>query len=350
MSSIKEIDDCFSSIVGHANAVSLLKQSAYAYAHGGVPNNFLLLAEAGQGKTRLGRSYFSALKAAAKYRSRPLDSRWYSKPESLRLEGDEFEDLLNAFRFSRDLAIAFDELSEFGVKSTRQLDKIYSLMKELLDGNGWENGEKKIKFDSDPENEFTFRRGEFCILGATNHPDKIPDRDAIRSRFQTLVLGKFTLEETTKILMWMLKEKGILANEQTIGLIARCSRGGGRVLERMTDHFVTMLDSTNKKTRTINRDEVLAAMKVLELYPQGLTKSEVLILQKCAEKPYTSSSLALTVETDGKNESKKVRSSIAFLESKKFLNLKGRSVITTKEGKYFLDELRREKFVIPSII
>lgn len=343
MNSIKSIDNCFEPIIGHANAVYQMKQSAYAYANGGEPVNFLLLAEAGQGKTRLGKAYFGALREAAQYRKRHLNSRWYSSPEKFRLEGEEFDALKEAFRLSRDIAVAFDEISDFGKKPTRQLDKVYSLIKELLDGNGWSNGEKVIKFDNDPENEFTFKKGEFCILGATNHPEKMPDKDAIRSRFQSLTLGLFNLEETTKILMGMLEENGIHANENTIGLISRCSRGGGRILERMTDHFKTMLASVNKKTRTINRDEVLAAMKVLELYPQGLTKNEVFLLEKCAQRTYTSASLSMATAL----ERGAIRTSLAFLESKRFINLKGTQVTTSKEGKFFLDELRKEKFVIP---
>jgi Holliday junction resolvasome RuvABC ATP-dependent DNA helicase subunit len=347
----QEIEKCFESVRGQSRIVSRLKQAASNFAHGGELTSVLFEGLAGLGKTKLFHAYLDALNIAYAIRQKeesPENIRQclrYFSLERIRRTGSEYSNLLDAILEMRPLFLGFDEISDFAKRPTVQTDKIHTFIKETLDENGYGRERKKMVLLTQGEESLPIcvSRHNLCIVAATNHPEKMLDKDAMRSRFTRLVLDLLDEDTLTQILMDMLEAKGIRANENTIGMVARTGRGTARPLEDILKYFDELIRSNEKPTRTINYGEAVGALRILQLYPQGLDVKEVGIVKRCVGEGYRLASLSLMFGL----EQEAVRKSIAYLQSKNLVGIKGSNIVTAGKGMRYLEELTKDKFVIP---
>ncbi len=348
---MKTIKSCFAGVIGQSRLVLQLAQAAQAYANGGTLTSPLFEGEAGLGKTLLWNSFLDALNLAYGIRSGMKgkaddceQSLRYSSPHEFRLMGDEFCTVEKSIQDMRPLFFGVDEISDFKDRKTVQTDKVYQFIKKALDGNNWNKaGEKLVRWDEDTVVKVT--KENFAVVAATNFPEKMPDADAMRSRFARMVLEKLTSDELTQILLLMLNAKGITANENTVAVIAHTGRGTARPLEHIVKFLDSYLVASKKRQRVINREEALGAMQALQLFPSGLETHEVYMLEKCMGAGYRTTALALMT---GK-ENSAISKSIAYLQSRDFIGFKGSNIVTAPKGLRYLEALKAEKFVLPSL-
>jgi Holliday junction resolvasome RuvABC ATP-dependent DNA helicase subunit len=141
----------------------------------------------------------------------------------------------------------------------------------------------------------------------------------------------------------MAKAKDLRIHEETISLIARCGRGTARPMAHIIKHFCQV--ATVNQKRTINRAETLEAMKLLGLFPFGLTKREVAFLIKSAGTGVRVRELPILFAI----ETKAVNDSLSFLAAHGFISVKMGLCEATPRGALYLEQLKNEKFTLPTI-
>jgi Holliday junction resolvasome RuvABC ATP-dependent DNA helicase subunit len=316
-------------IIGQERAKSRLKASVESFKRGGITLSPLLEAQKGGGKTALADVYCRELEkcGALVYR--------FASPAKFRSESGDWE-LFCDFWTSPEPGVLFiDEVHLLNHKPTIRLDKAKALLMEALDKN---NAGRRINIDSD--NSFVFDRKVKTVVLATNFPDKLDSSGALQSRADRIILDEYTQDEALLILKKMLENKGFHhLNDGTIEIIARCSRGSARPLEKVTDELEIIL--SGKSTKTISRDEVKLALKNVKVYPFGLNENELKIMERAIKPlklPHIHASLPQI-------ETRAFRKSVGYLFTLEFLRMDGIYAKTTKKGQKYLAELKEHGFV-----
>jgi Holliday junction resolvasome RuvABC ATP-dependent DNA helicase subunit len=323
----------FDSIVGQTRIVSQLSSDIKAYIHGGPLKNYLITGLAGLGKTHILKAFAMALTLAMREMGeigRNVDNNLhYSTPQEFRKMGNEYNTLCESLQSMRPLVLTVDEMHELYIRETIQSQRVHQFLKKAGDKTSYaDDGRALVRWDD--ETVIDISRRNFCFIGATNFPEKIKDSEAFRSRIPSLVLDLMSESELTTVLMRMLSARDIRACEETIGMIARCGRGTCRPLEKVVDALETRILSTGKKTRTINKADVFEVMALLLLYPRGLSRVEMRLLEKCDNAQGSKIdhlALAFGVEPAA------MRKSVSYVESLGFTGWRGSYVVTGDKGR-----------------
>lgn len=337
---MNEITAAYQDIIGQSQIVQKRILSHSSFVKGCNDNiSVLYTGEAGLGKSMLikAEKKARAISIRARYNREPFIFEMRS-PQEIRLNGSNFKDFLKAC--DEGDGIEMDELHELDVSSTVQLKMAKKILKDLLDGN---QGPVRRSVLSD---NFTICRDaeEIFFATGTNYPNQIKDGPAIISRFGgETPLSLYSEDHLTQILLLMAKASNLRINEDTVALIARCGRGTARPMEHIVKHLNQVAIMSDK--RTINRSEAFEAMRMLSLFPCGLSKREVCILTRSMGGGTRLRDLSIIFAI----ETKAVNNSLSFLAANGFLSVKMGLCETTPRGAAYLDQLKREKFVIPTI-
>ena len=178
---------------------------------------------------------------------------------------------------------------------------------------------------------------------ATNFASKLEEGKGSTSfsgRFNDLLLESYTRAETDEILSRMIKTAGLNIADTTRGYVASCARGNARPLQQITDKLKTISNSLGDKT-TLNREHVMQAIRLSDMFPAGLNVSEIAMLQRAAIRPTRQNVLAtMFPNIDGAS----FRNSLAYLQGRDFLVMGSGGYQITPIGTRYLQETAKLGF------
>jgi Holliday junction resolvasome RuvABC ATP-dependent DNA helicase subunit len=313
----------FTKIIGQKSIVNCLLVSVNA-SEGAKLAQPLFFGEKGLGKTQLAKPYAKAmadkLECKVTFFNTPLDAR---SDESA--EWQAFLQFLDA----ETGVLMMDEFHEMSIKPTVQMMKMQSFLLKCLDA---QNEGRSIPLDLD--HSYTYDKCKKVIIGMSNYSEKI--NPALASRMDVCELQPYSAEELGQICVQMLENVGMVAEcEKTVALLAKASRGTARPLYNMIQQFSRI------GCQTITRELTITTMRDMGMFPCGLTKHEIHLLQ-IANKPTTKSIAQMMVTGLQSNMSK----SIAYLMGIDLMEaLSGSQIKTSKKGNRFLEQLTRAGFI-----
>jgi hypothetical protein len=329
------IHPVFKETVGQEFAKLRLSQSIYSGANDGIMAQPLLEAEPGNGKSHLMRLTIDGYRAAG------FDTLYFNSPEEFREGGANFDSLLQLLTGDRKFAIAIDEFHMIDHRKTVRLEKVKAFLMKALDKG---NDGKDIRFDSSTLVNFSRRRG--CFLLGTNFPGALDKSGAFQSRCDRIQLDLYSVEELVEILQGMLHNEGFSdVAENTLKQIARCGRGTARPMERLVDQIKMEREAKGEKRTTINRENVLTALKMCRMYPKGLSMNEVKLLLACEQPQRNNVMLAQFPNIESK----------VLDKTKSYLITEGLGVQLsagfqrTTWGTQYLADIKKEGFVVPKV-
>jgi Holliday junction resolvasome RuvABC ATP-dependent DNA helicase subunit len=334
---METIKNAYSSVVGQSRLISnrILAHSAWAMGND-APTSLLLTGAAGLGKTHFLRADLAARAAAVEIRrEREAETLFLRSPQEIRLAGDAYFDAVESFQNGD--GVALDEIHEIDISPTVQTRKLRAILKGLLVREPGQT--RRVKLDDDTE--ISRHVSDIYIAAGTNYPEKIKDGPALISRFGgETPLALYSTEDLTKILLIMTASAGLRIAENTISLVAKCGRGTARPLEAIVSHLAAMAIMAGKET--LNRADILAAMRALELFPLGVSKREVSILVRAKGAGIAARMIPILWAIEPKASGQ----SVAFLASLGFVSLRAGDVTLTPTGAAYLDHLKAEKFTV----
>ncbi len=323
----------FGHIVGQNIAKERLTNSVLSAQNGGTVTSPLLIGEAGLGKSAMMDAYGDALEESGFKVIR------HKSPEEFRSKGESFDVIRQTILEGGKWALMIDEGHLFKHRPTVQMDMIFGfLLKALEKQNG-----SAIRFGEDA---VYFNRSENVVCLATNFPRVLDKSGAFQSRCDTVILDKYTHEELVQILQKMLVNAGLKpANENTLHSIASCGRGTARPMERIVDQLVIDLRAYGDKD-TINKKDVVTALRLSKMFPLGLEPFEIQLLERCRNQILRDNVIKASmpqVETSQFNHSK------GFLMSHGLVVHTTKGLQTTDNGRKYLDETRKMGFELPRV-
>jgi replication-associated recombination protein RarA len=312
----------FSKIIGQESIKNRLMVSVNAMPETKLAQP-IFFGEAGLGKTEIGKAYAHAM--AEKLETEIL---FFNSPEEFRhAESAEYQTFLN-WLASDTGVLVIDECHKFGDKATVQMQKVQSFLLKALDG---QNEGKLIQFDQD--NSFIYDKSRKVIVMMTNYSHKV--NPALASRMDVCNLQPYTANELQAICVQMMAQRDMVAEcEKTLSLLAKASRGTARPLYNMIEHMARM------GCQTINREIAVQVMRDLDMYPCGLVKGEIHLLEY-AKQGTTKQVARMAVQEIQDNLS----NSIAYLMAHNLLQIHGALIKTSEKGQKFLNSLRAVGFI-----
>ncbi len=323
----------FENVVGQDIAKIRLTESVLSARNDGEMLSPLITAEAGVGKSKIAKAYIEALEADG------TDVLVFDSPEEFRSKGEAFSSLLTLLMDSPKYAIFIDEAHKLNYKPTVQSDKVKAFLMKALDKG---NSNKTIRLDD--EITVSFNRSKGSIVLATNFPEILDKSGALQSRCDHIRLDNYTPDQLVEILQNMLKGEGFQsANEATLGMIARCGRGTARPMEKIIGQLKITNMSHGGSKKTINREDVIHALKLSKMFPRGLNAGEIEILNKCVRPLRDNTLLAIlpNMETQALKKSK------GYLMGEcEFAVQSSQGFQTTDKGRRYLEGIKKEGFTV----
>jgi Holliday junction resolvasome RuvABC ATP-dependent DNA helicase subunit len=320
----------FDKIVGQNRIKHILSASINAADDGrGDLIQPLVLAPKGTGKTQIVNGYMDALE------SREFKVLRYSSPSEIRLAGegwDEFVDTVNDY--DTPYAIFFDEIHEIWDDNTRNMRILFAFLRKALDRT---NEGRTLTFSDSFTTQFDRKKNVIC--GTTNYPSRMDE--AVVDRFDKIELDLYSENELKEILAIMLESEGMdVESDLVLRLIANCGRGTARPIKNIVRQLVTLYGTEEP----ISYENALLALKLLSLFPKGLTKSEVDLLTLAQHHPIRDNQfLAMNPKTDPSD----LRFSKGYLTSPtvNFVSQTSQGMVTTSRGKAYLKLLQDKGFL-----
>lgn len=182
---------------------------------------------------------------------------------------------------------------------------------------------------------------------ATNFASELEEAKGSTSfvgRFIDVLLEDYSSEDVSKILSLMIKGKGLRIAPETVKYIAACARGNARPLDNITEELLMMAKAIGDKA-TLNREEVINAIRLADLFPGGLNRTEVDIIKAVSKRPVRQSILSTQFPNV---DSKSFKESIAFLqgESKGFIYATTKGLMISPDGERYLREASKAGFAV----
>lgn len=322
----------FGHIVGQNIAKERLSNSVLSASNGGTVLSPLLIGEAGLGKTKMMDAYGDALEEQG------FDVIRHKSPEEFRAKGAYFDRIRQCILEGGKWALMIDEGHLFKKRATVQMDMIFAfLLKALEKQNG-----HPIQFGEDA---VVFDRTKNVVCLATNFPKELDKSGAFQSRCDTVILDKYTTPELIEILQKMLVGAGLKpANEKTLHAIASCGRGTARPMERIVDQLAIDLKAYGDKT-TINREDVVTALRLSKMFPMGLEPFEIQLLQRCKDQILRDNVIRATMPQVEKTQ---FDNSKGFLMGHGLVVHTGKGLQTTDNGRKYLIETGKMGFTLPA--
>lgn len=321
----------FENIIGQEIAKERLTNSVLSATKGGTVLSPLLIGEAGLGKSKMMDAYGDALEENGFMVIR------HKSPEEFRNKGAFFDRIRQTILDGGKWALMIDEGHLFKHRSTIQMDMIFAFILKALEkqnGHPIQFGEDAVVFD----------RTQNVVCLATNFPKVLDKSGAFQSRCDTVILDKYNQGQLVEILQKMLVGAGLKpANERTLQAIASCGRGTARPMERIVDQLVIDLKAHGEKN-TINREDVVTALRLSKMFPLGLEPFEIQLLQRCKTQILRDNVIKATmpqVETAQFNNSK------GFLMGHGLVVHTGKGLQTSDNGRRYLTETAKMGFTLP---
>ena len=318
----------FKNIVGQNRAKTLLSSGIAAADRGCDLIQSLILAPKGTGKTELSNGYMDALEEEG---FRVLR---YSSPVELRLPGDMFDEFSEVISSDDPYAIYFDEIHEMWEDQVKNMRIINAFLRKALDRTN--DGRDLVLSD---KLTVRFDRKKNVIAGSTNEVHVMDE--AVVDRFDVLELDLYSEDELKSILELMIDKQGMsLESDDVARLIANCGRGTARPLR----NIIGAIERQFGKDDPITYENALEALQLSSLFPKGLTRSEVELLQMAAT---TELSNAQFLGSNPKLTVNELRLSKGYLSAPNvgFLTNTTRGMVTTKRGKGYLNLIRQKGFI-----
>lgn len=261
-----DVRKCFDNVEGQNKAKTILINSVLAAKNGGELCSPAFYGPKGNGKTHLKGAYARALQLL-NFKTK------ISRPTVFRkVDSADWSEIVNLLS-STGYYLGIDEVHELfdSENKTVQLKKIASFLMRALDGN-FKGGTLPL----DESDTVIFNRKQCAISIGSNLMGDVPE--ALRDRFEPVSLELYTEQQLVNILHLMLAQYGLHGNEDSLHIIARCGRGTARPMERIVRSLARLLAAKGEDKKTINKDEIFQALKENEMYPRGLSKMEVMLL------------------------------------------------------------------------
>lgn len=304
--------------------------------HGHEANPVLII-----GRSGLGKSEFAAAIAAI-YESMGWRVIHLGCPSELL--GSAFTLACDYIRNGGKVVFVIDEAHRLKTIHRVQLQRFFTFM--MLHNDETYRRERRSISINDGEigvDVTDWKRLSFVL--ATNFPAKLEEgkgSESFRGRHLVIALDDYSTNGIHEILAKMIRQKDLRVHESTINLIADCARGTARPLQQITNELGMMASARGGKP-TLNREEVIHAIKLAKLYPNGLTATEVGILGYCEK---TSQKQTVLATLFPNVESSEFRNSISWLQGRKYL--KGdHGFSVTEMGIAYLNAIAKHGFPTP---
>lgn len=321
----------FENVIGQTIAKTRMTESILSGQAGKEMLSPLFMGEAGKGKTHIMKATLRALEENG------FDVLWFNSPEEFRAAGEHYDSFVNLITRSEHFAIGIDEVHLLNHKATIRMDKVKNFLMKALDKN---NQNQNIRFDDNLTVNFDRTKG--CFLLGTNFPEQLDKSGAFQSRCDSIVLDDYSENELVDILQFMLtRVKFQPANEGTLKMIARCGRGTARPLEHIVEQLKISANANGGKT-TINKDDVLRALKLSKMYPLGVQPWEISILERTrmAVRDNVLTQMIPNIEPRTYNRGK------GYLISKEFAAPTPQGLQRTDKGTRYLETIKKEGFKV----
>ncbi len=326
-----QIHSNFSKLVGQNRAKTLLSAGIAASDRGSELIQPLTLAPKGTGKTELSNGYMDALEAKG------FQVLRYSSPTELRLPGDTWDEFTSVISGDKPYALYFDEIHEMWEDGVKNMRILCSFLRKALDRT---NENRNIRLSETLE--VRFDRTVNVIAGSTNELHVMDE--AVVDRFDKIELDLYSEDELKLILEKMIEAQGMeFADDDVSRLIANCGRGTARPLR----NIIGEIERLYGIDEPITYDQALAALQLANLYPKGLTRAEVNLLQMASEKEGVSNAQFLGTYVGVTPQ--ELRLSKGYLSSPNigFIGQSARGgMTTTKRGKGYLKLLQQKGFIV----
>lgn len=319
-------------IVGQSKAIQNVLLAMAAVASGFAASNILVRGESGLGKTLLLDCIHAIYELLGWMVIR------INCPSEI--VGEKYAFMCQTIRESlTPIAIIIDESHRLakGRVSVQRFHKFMQLATdERMIG-------KEISINDGELSVTCLSRHKLAFVLATNFASKLEEgkgSTSFRGRFCDILLESYSKEETSEILARMIKGKGLNVADSTRGYIASCARGNARPLQMITDKLVTISASENGKV-TLNRDHVMTAIRLSDMFPAGLDITEIEILKRSALRP-TRQNVMITLFPN--IDASAFRNSLAYLQGKDFLTMGTGGYQITPIGDRYLKECAKLGF------
>lgn len=281
---MKLLNNYFENIVGQDNVKKRLNFYLEAFQRGGVFPNLCFIAPKGMGKTEIARSTTKALKDLAKYRGEEKPKVEFNCAQIDNI--DLFYNLIvDQHLTPRKHCTLFGD--EIHCLETRVAADFLSILNPNKQN-------KNVVWHKDKLYEFDFKRVTF--LFATTEQQKI--FSPLRDRLVEIQLDDYSAENLGKIIRLNLKESFSIT-EGAIEEIVKYCRGNGRDAAKLggKEGISSYLEGMGK--RKFEAQDVLKLVDILDLFPMGLQRLEINILnqivkRKCVSLTSLSSKSGLT--------------------------------------------------------
>lgn len=259
-------------VIGLGNAKRAIADNIKAWTTGKCPLlSALVLAPAGTGKTKLCLAWQAELTELGIRTMAIL-------PSQIRKLGGAWDDLISFLSAPGPKSLFIDEAHEvFASGRTVQLAKVGSLAMVALDGNRPDSQSVKLA----DKLEIGWSRMECQLLLATNFPGKLPEALGGKAgRCPRLELPLYSDIEIGQIAELILASFGLRACPDSLAAFGRVARGSARVVEHLAAELRQICAIAGKTT--VNKANILQAMRNRELYPLGYSPAEIEVLRYLA--------------------------------------------------------------------
>lgn len=323
----------FEGVIGQEKAVELLSIQLQAAANGKAPKSVLLRGEAGLGKTHIATAYTDAL----------AEMGWHVIEIECpsQIVGEKYAVICNAIREGlAPIVVRIDEAHRLkdGRVSVKRFAKFLQLATDKL------NLGREISVNDGEISTPCLSWDRLHFVLSTNFPGKLEEgkgSTAFQSRFCDVLLESYNADQISKILAKMVNSRGIKVCADARKYIVSCARGTARPLDNICDKLESI--AASEGVNELDKNHIMHAIKLSDLYPVGLTVSEVAMLGYVRKKPYRQNVLASmfpSLDVSG------FRASLAYLQGKEFIHMGTGGYNLTPYGHDYLSKIEKMGFKV----
>jgi len=335
MSENLKISEKFSGVIGQTKAKQLISMLFSSLENGSPASPLFLRGQSGLGKTRI----LDVVEEM--YRDNGWNVIRINCPSEI--VGEKYGEICGEVRESlAPLAFVIDEshrLKKGRVSITRFHKFVQLATDERMVG-------RQISIN-DGELSTVVNRHKLAFCLASNFASELEEMRGSTSflgRFHDVLLEDYSRAESDEILDGMIHAKKLNIADSTRGYIASCARGNARPLQQITDKLAALSSSIGGKT-TLNREHVMHAIRLSDMFPAGLDRSEIEIMQCCAARPMRQNILVTQFPNIDR---KQFGNSLAYLQrpDRDFVRMTTKGFLTTPDGVRYLKESAKLGFQV----